>query len=110
SAELHRNSGISRCAPACAMDTCPYLVVGIKPIPSSEFLGHGRSGQCEVAQVLDSLADRNVKSAGTESQLAMFSMVEGDSWGRWIRSKTNEVSPFITEIIADHDIVLRGDR
>ena len=92
------------------MNTSPYPVVGIKPTPPSELFGHGRSGQCEVAQVLDSLADRNVKRAGTESQLSVLGMVEGESWGSWIRSKTNEISPFITEVIADYDIVLGGDR
>ncbi|MNR10157.1 hypothetical protein D3C85_1263920 [compost metagenome] len=51
-----------------------------------------------------------MKRAGAESQLSVLGMVEGNSWGGWIRSKTDEVSPFIIEIIADHDIVLGGDR
>ena len=92
------------------MDTCPYLTIGIKPIPSSELLGDSRCGQCEVAQILDSLTDRNVKRAGTECQLAMLSMVEGDPGKSWIRSKSNEVSPLIPKIIADHDVILGGDR
>ena len=92
------------------MDTCLHPVVSIKPIPSSEFLGHGWCGQIEITQVFDSLADRNVERAGTESQLPVLSMVEGDSWGGWIGSEADKISPFITEIIADHDIVLGGNR